>query len=1178
MALHVHRAERAATLVDELAAMLARPLPDPFAAEVVTVPAKGVERWLAQRLARTLGGQGDGICANVRFVPTAALVAEVLGAATGIAADQDPWAPERMVWALLRVLDASITEPWCAVPARHLGVDEAGPTHRAGRRFATAARIASLFDGYATQRPGLIADWAAGADTDGCGNDLPEDLLWQPNLWRSLRADLGAPSPAERLPLACARLRNEPGTTELPQRISLFGSTRLTADQLAVLSALSEHRDVHLWLAHPSPAMWDKLGVSANPFPELESGMRALIEPDERDAVVEGVRQETVPSGAVAAVANSTMCEYGDGGVGAVLTPAPARAGDASVLAVAHPLLAGLGRDSRELQRRIAVVPTVDRHHPVGGESGLRTLLSVVRQGIVGDVWPPPAEPGLGDGSVQVHACHGVARQVEVLRDVLLGLFARDRTLEPRDVIVLCPDVENFGPLVRAAFGQGHIESRGHETATAAEHPGHGLRVRMADRTSGAVNPVLSVLLGLFELADGRVTVTQVLDLAAAEPVRLRCGFDDDDIERLREWATETGARWGIGARQRQAFGLGDFAQNTLNAAVDRILLGVAAGESSDDWLDLALPLEDVDSGDVDLAGRFAEFTDRLAVCVRELRGPTPADPAGGARPAREWAQVLARALDLLTDTSRANAVQGVQARREVAEAFEYGDDIPLRLPDIAALLHARLASRSMRANFRTGELTVCGLVPMRSVPHRVVVLLGLDDDVFPRVGGIDGDDVLARGPRIGERDARGEDRQLLLDAIMAAGEHLIVVHTGADPVTGAHRPPAIALAELSDVLAAHLGGDLESVVTRHPLQAFDGRNFDPARPFSFDAVALDGARATARPALTPPDFLPAPLPAATRSDVELAELISFVEHPVRAFLWQRLGIRVPEQDEEIDERLPIELDGLAKWNMGERMLAARLHGAEPEALRAAEWRRGTLPPFALGAAVLNDIEDTVDRLVRVARPIHELPSRSIDIAIDLGDGRLLSGTVADVHDDAVVRTTFSRLAAKHRAAAWVRVLALAATERHQSWRALTIGRGRFNRPAWRSVLAAPTGAAAQEILRDLVALRDEGLAEPLPIAPAASAVYAERRAQGATAEEARLAADHEFLGGPDGPKPYGEHTDRYLRYIWGPTPRLDNMEPPSDPPDPTGEPTRFGTLARRLWNPLLAAETQGQP
>lgn len=1136
MALYVHRAERAEALADGLASVLARPLADPFAAEVVAVPGSGVQRWLAQRLAGVLGTRGgDGVCANVRFAPVGVLVAETLGAATGIAADLDPWAPERMVWTLLRVLDASIGEPWCAVPARHLGVGDPAGAHRAGRRFATSAGIAALFDGYATQRPALITEWAAGADTDGCGSDLPEDLRWQPELWRRLRAEIGAPSPAERLPEACERLRAEPGIVDLPQRISLFGPNRLSADQLAVLGALGVHRDVHLWLVHPSPAMWETLGGGST----------------------HGAwRSESAGEGA----------EY-----------IPARGEDMSALAVAHPLLAGLGRDVRELQRRLgAMGAVIDTHYPVLPESNVRTLLSALQDGIRADVWPPSPDPALDDGTVQVHSCHGTARQVEVLRDVLLGLFAADPTLEARDVVVLCPDVDTFGPLVRAAFG--HADPRGHEMSTAAAHPGHGLRVRLADRTSSAANPVLAVLLGLFELADGRVTVTQVLDLAASEPVRLRCGFDDDDIERLREWAAETGARWGIGLRQRQAFGLGEFAQNTLNSAVDRILLGVAADESSEGWLDLALPLDDVDSGDVDLAGRFAEFIDRLAVCVRELRGPTPADPAGGPRPAREWRDVLGRALELLTDVSYVNAWQGVQARQELSEALEHGGDTPLRLPDIAALLHSRLIDRPGRTNYRTGELTVCGLAPLRSVPHRVVVLLGLDDDVFPRAGGIDGDDVLARRPRVGERDARGEDRQLLLDAIMAARERLVLVHTGADPVTGAHRPPAIPVAELLDVLAAHRGGELGPVVTRHPLQAFDGRNFDPARPFSFDAVALAGARAAARPAQSPPVFLPTPLPAATRSDVELAELISFVEHPVRAFLWQRLGIRVPEEDEEIDERLPIELDGLAKWNMGERMLAARLHGAEPDALRAAEWRRGTLPPFGLGAAVLDDVEHTVDKLVRVARPIHELPSRSVDIAVDLGEGRLLSGTVADVHDDAVVRTTFSRLAAKHRAAAWVRVLALAATERHQGWRALTIGRGRFGRPAWRSVLAAPNGAAAQDILRDLVALRDEGLAEPLPIAPAASAVYAERRCQGATVPEARAAADQEFLGGPNGPKAYGEHTDRYLRYIWGPAPRLEMFETPLPEPDPSGETTRFGALARRLWNPLLAVETQGQP
>ncbi|GAB0107503.1 exodeoxyribonuclease V subunit gamma [Nocardia sp. JMUB6875] len=1107
--MHIHRAERADTLADALAELLSDPLGDPFTPEVVAVPAKGIERWLTQRLATVLGCGGaaggvtgvDGIAANIDFADPAALVATVLAEATGVDPEQDPWSPERLVWTLLPVLDEVLAESWAAVLARHLGHGDAGG-YRVGRRYATAARIASLFDSYAAQRPGMISDWADGRDTDGAGNALPPELLWRP-----LRGVVGVPSPAERLGAACARLRAEPSIVALPERISLFGVTRLTTDQLEVLSALSSGRQVHLWLVHPSPALWTKLA----------------------DA-------EVIPNSGVR---------------------------------VRHPLLAALGRDVRELQQRLSGYDHIDTYHPRPETVAPRTLLSELQAAVRQDRWSLMPEPSLADGTIAVHSCHGPSRQVEVLRDALLGIFSADPTLEPRDVIVMCPDVESYAPLVRAAFGQWSLD--GAEPG----HPAHGLRVRLADRAQRAVNPLLDVIGTLLELADGRVTVTEALDLCAAEPVRLRCGFDDDDIERLREWATETGARWGIGQRQRQAFGLGDFAQNTLNAAVDRILLGVAAGESSEDWLDLVLPLDDVDSNDIDLSGRFAEFVDRLAVCLRDLRGSTLEEPAGSARPATEWAAVLGRALDLLTEVPVTQGWMAVQARRELATALEPAGRIPLRLSDIGALLTARLAGRPSRANFRTGELTVCTMVPMRSVPHRVVVLLGLDDEVFPRTGGVDGDDALARHRLPGDRDPRSEDRQLLLDAIMAAGERLVLLHTGSDPVSGAHRPPAIPLAELLDTVRAHVGASaMDRVVTRHPLQPFDRRNFRIEDPFSFDTVALAGAQAAGRAPQPRPLFLPTPLPEAERGDVELADLVSFAEHPVRAFLWQRLGIRVPEEEEEIADRLPIELDGLTKWNMGERMLTARLTGVDPNVLRAAEWRRGTLPPFSLGAAVLDEVEGTVDQLVRVARPLHEIPSRTIDIAVDLGEGRRLTGTVPDVHDDALLRTTYSRLAPKHRMAAWIRLLALAATDGERTPALMSAGRGKHNRPAWQSTLTAPPAPLARGILRDLVAIRDEGLTEPLPIAPAASAVYAERRLAGGTPDDALLAAEQEFDGR------FGENTDRYLRHILGPAPRFHQLTEAAAPalPGVESEPTRFGELARRLWNPLLTNENQGQP
>ncbi|WP_418605710.1 hypothetical protein [Georgenia sp. SUBG003] len=381
---------------------------------------------------------------------------------------------------------------------------------------------------------------------------------------------------------------------------------------------------------------------------------------------------------------------------------------------------------------------------------------------------------------MQVHACHGLSRQVEVLREVLAGLFAGDRTLEPRDVIVMCPDVEAVAPLVAASFGLAP------DGATDV-HPGHTMRVRLADRAPGRTNPILTLLANLLAMADGRVTASEVLDLAAAEPVRRRFRFSDDDLDRIRDWSVEAGVHWGEDAERRARFDLPGVLQGTWQVALDRILLGAAMAEEDHRYVGHALPLDDVDSTDIDLAGRLAELLDRLAALLDDLDGAHPLD---------HWLDALDRAVTLLADTAPTETWQAVQARRILGDvrAGAAGDHPGglLRLPDLRALLADRLAGRPTRSGFRTGSLTVCSLEPMRAVPHRVVCLLGVDDGAFPRGTSQDGDDILLRDSCIGERDRRSEDRQLFLDAVTAAEDHLVVLYSGAHERTGAARPPAV--------------------------------------------------------------------------------------------------------------------------------------------------------------------------------------------------------------------------------------------------------------------------------------------------------------------------------------------------------------------------------------------------
>ncbi len=214
----------------------------------------------------------------------------------------------------------------------------------------------------------------------------------------------------------------------------------------------------------------------------------------------------------------------------------------------------------------------------------------------------------------------------------------------------------------------------------------------------------------------------------------------------------------------------------------------------------------------------------------------------------RNWLAALTDGITMLTRINDSDAWQTSQMQREFAEVLQQAGsrvDTSLRLPDIRALLDQHLAGRPTRANFRTGTLTVCTMVPMRSVPHRVVCLVGLDDGVFPRLGVVDGDDVLARDPMTGERDIRSEDRQLLLDAIGAATEKLVITYTGANEYSGQPRPPAVPLAELLDTLDLTTPDKIrERIVVEHPLQPFDIRNVIPGELVPESPVQLRPDRA----------------------------------------------------------------------------------------------------------------------------------------------------------------------------------------------------------------------------------------------------------------------------------------------------------------------------------------------
>lgn len=1241
MPLHLHHAHRAELLVEALADVLAEAPDDPFATEVVAVPSRGIERWIAQRLSHHLGAQtsrGDGVAANITFPFPGAIVNDALARATGVQPDDDRWRPDRLMWPLLDVVTDAVT----AGEANKLGPLAVHVTPKPddqhginNHRLAAVRSVAELFDRYAVHRPAMLRAWAAGEDLGPTNEPLRETALWQPHVWRQLHQRIGTGSAAERLVDATAAIaaghdiHGEPLDLELPDRINVFGLTALSPTTVEVLGALAQSvgasgqtRDVHLYVRHPSPVAWHRTAH------DLDS-WRAKIDGNAGGGA-DGPR-------AVAATSQLLL---------------PTREHDPTVETANNPLVADWGRDARELHTVVHAINTIDHDRsgtdPANPPSlpANANLLQRLQHDIITDTDAAATavekRPVLDadDRTVQLHRCHGPARQVDVLRDVVLHVLNEEPDLQPRDIIVQCPDIETYAPLIEAVFSSSAVTvDRPSSTDDAGDNaevadPSASLRVQLADRALTRTNPLLRVLAELLELANGRVTGSAVLDLCARGPVRRRFELDEEDLERLENWLETTGIRWGLDKHHRETREVPTDA-NTWERGLDRLLVGVAVADESQRTVHGIVPEDEVEGNGVELAGRFAELITRIRDVIDTFATP---------RPVGTWVNVLRESLQqvAIADPEASWQLAGVdrilEELRDAVTGSGPGTGAQrINSHEIRDLLGDRLAGAPSRAAHRTGDLTVSTLVPMRSVPHAVVIWLGMDDEVFPRKTVADGDDLLAIDPLVGDRDPRTEDRQLLLDSLLAAGRRLIVLTTGHDERTGEQRPPAVPIGELCDVIDRTVQTGLTdpdgkpiaasaAIAVDHPLQPADIRRFTPAgvgvaghaavangKPFGFDRNELAATRAAAGERHPPPAFLQEPLPPYDdEGRIDLGELVAFLQHPIHGLLWQRFGTRFSKDGDVSSDTIPIEMGGLAKWAIGDQLLVDFAAGFDRERSVATMRARGQLPPDDLADDPLEEVFAIIDALIEFGRE-HAVPleqdTEAVPIDATLPDGRQLVGSV-EVVGNCRRHLAYTKLGYNHRLAAWIELLALIVTDPTRPWRAVSLGRGRENaagKPLASMAQITPRAEVpirhgkkkpkfvpsslgeaadpdtlrntAMQLLMDLIDLRDRGLRYPLLLPCKTAGTYAELtfKAQlGLSSANPITNAQKEWVTAPNS-YPHEDADPAHLQVL-GPR-RFDELLAIAPEPDEDGpgwypeESSRLVRLARRVWEPLLHAE-----
>ncbi|MGU5664093.1 exodeoxyribonuclease V subunit gamma [Aeromonas sanarellii] len=1011
------------------------PLDHPFDREQILVQSPGMAQWLKLELAKAFG-----IAANIDFPLPASFIWEMFTRVLADVPRQSPYNKGAMSWQLMTILPALLDRPAFAPLAAYLGGSE-GEAPEQVRLWQLCQKVADLFDQYLVYRPDWIARWEQG---EGLGLELAgvSGQDWQPELWRELVARTLALSPSgyhranlyEEFIHELARSAELPG--KLPRRVFVFGISALPPRYVEALLALGSRAEVevHLFVTNPCRYYWGDL-LDRKTLARLENRLKP------------GTDLETLQGSA-------------------------------------NPLLASMGKLGRDYLHQLMEleVPQIDAFVDIDDTSLLRAIqkdvLELAERGagefsLDASHHKSPIDPA--DGSLQIHACHGPMRELEVLHDRLLALFEQDPTLTPKDVVVMMPDVNSYGPYIQAVFGKESGGARGR------------IPFAISDRAASQESPLLQSFLALLRLPNARFGAGELLAILEVPAVLRRFELDDDEFNQLRRWVLETGIRWGLDDGYPERFDLPRLSGNSWLFGLRRMLLGFAMGDGEP--VAGILPYADIEGQQGLALGKLAWFVDSLAEFLPRLQQ---------AQPLPEWHACLNALLDrfYLADEDEERQLQLIRSQltdwqAQLGEArFEQAISADLLQDYLGSVLGESRSSQ----RFLAGQVNFCTLMPMRSIPFRQVCLLGMNDGVYPRTLPPMGFDLMAVAGRRGDRSRRDDDRYLFLEALLSAQQGLYISYQGFSAQDNSEKVPSVLLAELIDYVRQGfvLAGDeelddessgrrlLEHLVTRHPLTPYSPAYFHPEPGSGLFTYAADWL-----PALSPErgaaNFqsgdLPLPPEWGREQGLELAELLRFYRQPARYFLNRRLKVWFELEEATIEDSEPFELDGLQHYQLKALLLDAHLTEGDSEIRRERLQLTGLLPQGWFGSLLLEDLDGEMGKLAARLRPwvaANEADKQAVEIDIALTQGQL-QGWVDTQKGRALVVKPGS-FNGKDLLLAWIQHLCLS----------LSCAPGDTLLFDAKQSLRLPRLAAdeARPKLAALVALWTQGMKRPLPFFP----------------------------------------------------------------------------------------------
>jgi exodeoxyribonuclease V gamma subunit len=865
-----------------------------------------------------------------------------------------------------------------------------------------------------------------------CWENSEQPPHWQAKLWQLIQEDINKRYPQHlhrsALQKHFIQAIEKQTLRSSPSRLIVFGISALSPFYMDIFQALSQRCDIHFFILNPCQEYW----------------YRILSEKEISKINIKSLEK-----------AKTEHHEVGNS------------------------LLASLGKIGGEFLDIFYNLKVPSEDHEFFEEPCRNTLLSYLQNDIFNLKETKKEKTILNDDhSIQIHSCHSKMREIEVLHDQLLDLFEKNPKLMPNDVLVMAPNIDSYAPLIQAVFDR---------VSEYSKQP--RLPFSIADRRRQEESHLIEAFIKGLNLADSRITVSQVMSVLESPTVRNKFKISQQDIILIERWLKQARIRWGIDENSRTALELPAFAENSWAFGKARLLLGYALPTREQRLFKNILPVDDLEGNEIEVFGRFLDYIDQLFGFCKELnKSHTPI----------QWYELLQKFFKTFFEDSenlRDNQLiqNAIFSLKKSTDKAAFNQEISLNIT--RSWIKEHLAKNIQTAGFMTGNITFCALMPMRSIPFKVVVLLGMNAQDYPRAHHTPSFDLIHKKDdrfRVGDRSRRDDDRYLFLEAILSAREFLYFSYIGQSIQDNSEIPPSILLNQLVDYLEQNFilenhQSVQEMLITKHPLQPFSKRYFTGEKGlFSYSQDYFEAVQQLSKKELS--IFFEKPLPEAEESwrKINLDQLIQFYKNPCAYILRNRLDICFEDQTILAENTEPFEVEGLEKYYLQQNLLERHLYNIENKEFFEITKASGILPPESIGKQIYESLNSEVREFsVQLLEKIDNKPQKLLAKDLKLNNFELY-GEMRDIYPSGFIQYRYAELKAKDFLSAWIKHLFLNTYQLSNTW-IIGLKKGKYKCYKYQPLLSHDI---AQQYIQELSNYYWEGLSFPLAFLPEISYKY----------------------------------------------------------------------------------------